>query len=378
MGLLKSKKIAFSSNTSFSLYNFRYGLMKHFKDLGFEVYAIAPKDEYAQDLEKEFKFIEIKHLNRKGTNPFKDLRLFLEYARIFHSIKPDLVLSYTIKPNIYGSFACGIMGIKCISNVTGLGYVFMKENWLSKVVKQLYKSAFSFNKKIVFLNNSDLEIFLKYNIVSSKQIFMINGEGINTDYFSRSACKEYINDRLTFLLIARMLWDKGVGEFVKASEIVKRNHSNAEFWLLGPIDNDNPSAVSKSVIEDWESKGLVKYLGSTKDVRPFICKADVVVLPSYYREGIPRSLLEAMSMEKPIITTNEPGCRDVCSSDINGLLVPAKDANALAQAMIKLIEMPKEQRVKMGCSSRQMILEKFDEKIIISKYYSLVREILNV
>ena len=372
---MKNHKIVFTSNTSFSLYNFRYGVMKYLKDKGFEVIALAPKDDYSDLLKKNFEFLEIKNLDRKGTNPIVDFKLLLEYMKIYKIIKPDLVFSYTIKPNIYSSFACRFLRIKYINMLTGLGYIFIKENLLTKFIENLYKTAFGASYKVLFQNKDDMKLFINRKIVFENKTILTKSSGINTTYFSPDFCKVKNSDnKLIFLMITRLLWDKGVKEFVEAGRIVKSKYSNTEFLLLGPIDKDNPSAVSEIIIKEWANEGVAKYLGVSKDVRDYICEADVVVLPSY-REGVPRSLIEAMAMGKPIITTDTSGCRDVCRDGENGLLVPVKDAQTLSEAMIKMIQVKEEGRKQMGQRGRNIVIEEFDEKIIIKQYMNLIEEI---
>ena len=348
--------------------------MKYLKDKGFEVIALAPKDDYSDLLKKNFEFFEIKSLDRKGTNPLVDFKLVLEYMKIYKIIKPDLVFSYTIKPNIYSSFACRFLRIKYINMLTGLGYIFIKENLLTKFIENLYKTAFGASYKVLFQNKDDMKLFINRKIVFENKTILTKSSGINTTYFSPDFCKVKNSDnKLIFLMITRLLWDKGVKEFVEAGRIVKSKYSNTEFLLLGPIDKDNPSAVSESIIKEWANEGVVKYLGVSKDVRDYICEADVVVLPSY-REGVPRSLIEAMAMGKPIITTDTSGCRDVCRDGENGLLVPVKDARTLSEAMIKMIQVKEEGRKQMGQRGRNIVIEEFDEKIIIKQYMNLIEE----
>lgn len=375
---MKNYKIVFASNTSFSLYNFHYGVMKYLGNDGFEVIAVAPKDEYSDLLSKEFKFFEIKNLDRKGINPVKDFILFLEYVKIYKTVKPDLIFSYTIKPNIYGSIACRFLKIKYINMLTGLGYIFIKENLLTKFIEKLYKIAFRRSYKVLFLNRDDMRLFVNKEILPENKAMLLKSSGINTVYFSLDFCKkeEKNGGKFIFLMIARLLWDKGVKEFIEAGKIAKSKYSNVELWLLGPIDKGNPSAVPENMVKEWEKERTVKYLGVSSDVRDYICAADVVVLPSY-REGVPRSLLEAMAMEKPIITTDTSGCRDVCRNGENCLLVSVKDEAALSEAMINMVEAGDNGRKRMGQKGRNIVLEEFDENLIIQKYMELVTEIFN-
>lgn len=372
------ERIVLTSNTSWSLYNFRFGLMKALKEKGFHVIAVALEDEYSQSIKEHFDFVALKNLDRKGKNPFKDLMLLKEYLSLYKTLKPDLVINYTIKPNIYSSIACGILGIKSISVITGLGYVYTRRNRLMLLVDTLYRIAFKFNQKIIFLNTDDLNVLVERRLLNKKKALLFHGEGINTEYFSPEFCKSIYNannENFTFLIISRLLWDKGVGEYIESAKIIKKNYPQVRFLLLGPVDKGNPSAVPEERIKEWVREGIVEYLGTTSDVRPFICQADCIVLPSY-REGLPRVLLEAMAMEKPIITTDAPGCREAVIDGINGFLVKPKDVEDLHKAMLGIMNLPLEKRIEMGKRGRQLVLERFDEKVIIEKYLEVIGGVL--
>lgn len=222
------------------------------------------------------------------------------------------MINFTIKPCIYGSLACCILGIPYISVITGIGYAFIRETFLTKLACLLYKFSLKRASNVLFQNSEDLETFVKRRIINKEKAILTPGSGVDTERFLTSYCKNTPKpEKLVFLMISRMLWDKGIGELVQASRILKESGYDFEVWLLGPIDKGNPSAVEEETIRRWEMENLVNYLGSTDDVRHFICQSSCMVLPSYYREGIPRSLLEAMTMGKPIITADSPGCREL-------------------------------------------------------------------
>lgn len=370
-----SKKIVLSSNTSFSLYNFRLGLMRRLKKERFDVFTLAPEDNYSEKLKSEFNFYPIKHLDRKGKNPLKDIKLLFEYLRFYKNLKPDLVINFTIKPNIYSSIACGLLGIKCVSVVTGLGYVYVKGGLLKKLVNSLYRISFSFNIYVIFLNEEDMLTFLKIKLINEEKAVLIKSEGINTEHFKPMNCEKQ-TQKPVFLMISRLLWDKGVKEFVEAGKILKKKGYEVELWLLSPFDIGNPASVPEEYVRDLEKRGIIKYMGVHQDVRPFIAQADAVVLPSY-REGIPRVLLEAASMEKPIITTDTVGCREVCKDRENGFLVKPKDPFSLAEGMIKFLQLSDEKKRKMGKRGRQIVLEEFDEKLIVDRYLAIIHEVIN-
>jgi glycosyltransferase involved in cell wall biosynthesis len=352
--------------------------MNALKEKGFNIAFCAPYDKYAEKLKNRgFKYFRI-NLDRKGTDIFKDLKLIYNLYKIYKKEKPDLVFHYTIKPNIYGAVAAKLAKIKCVNTVTGLGYVFMKENLLSKLVKFLYRISFKFPKKTFFLNESDSEFFIKNRIVNRNKTILVKGSGVNTEFFDSNFCKDFEKEggKFIFLMASRVLWDKGVGEFVSASRIVKKKYPNGKFLLLGPIDKGNPSAIPEEKIKKWQKQGLINYSGKTDDVRPFICQADCIVLPSYYREGIPRSLLEAMAMEKPIVTTNAVGCREVVEEGKNGYLCEVKNSKDLAIKMEKILNLGEEKRLEMGKYGREKVIIEFDERIVIRKTIRICEELL--
>jgi glycosyltransferase involved in cell wall biosynthesis len=368
------KRIVLSSNTAFSLYNFRLHLMRALKEKGYEVMAVSPGDEkYSELLKKEFGFFAIKNLDRKGTNPIKDLKLFFEYFLLFRRLKPDLVINFTIKPNIYGSISAGLLGIPSISVITGLGYVFIRESWLTKLVKLLYWLAFRFNRAVVFLNSEDLSTL---GNISKRKSFLIESEGIDIKHFDPTLCKEAKKDEFTFLFVGRLLTDKGIYELIKAFEKLKREKPKVKLIIVGSPDEGNPNSVSKGELEKWVKEGLIEWHGFQEDVRPFYCMADCVVLPSY-REGISRVLLEAMAMEKPIITTDAPGCRNVCVDGVNGFLVKPRDVGSLYLAMKKIVELEDKKLREFGKIGRMLAEEKYSVEKIVGEYINLIEAVLS-
>jgi glycosyltransferase involved in cell wall biosynthesis len=368
------KRIVLSSNTAFSLYNFRLHLMRALKEKGYEVIAVSPEDgKYSELLRREFSFFPVKNLDRKGTNPIKDLKLFFEYLLLFRRLKPDIVINFTIKPNIYGSISAGLLGISSISVITGLGYVFIRESWLTKLVKLLYWLAFRFNRALVFLNSEDLNTL---GNISKEKSFLIESEGIDIKRFDPTLCKEAKKDEFTFLFVGRLLTDKGIYELTKAFEKLKKEKPKVKLIIVGSPDEGNPNSVSKGELEKWVKEGLIEWHGFQEDVRPFYCMADCVVLPSY-REGIPRVLLEAMAMEKPIITTDAPGCKNVCVDGVNGLLVKPKDVESLYLAMKKMVELEDEKLREFGKAGRRLAEEKYSVEKIVGEYINLIEAVLS-
>lgn len=374
---MEKRKLILNSNSAFSIYNFRLGLMKRLREEGYQVFAVAPEDSYVERIRKEgFEFLPVKNLDRKGKNPIKDFMLFLEYLKIFKSVKPDLVLNYTIKPNIYGSVACGLLGIPSVSVITGLGYVFVRESILTKLVKFLYSIAFRFNSFVVFMNPDDLKEL--EDIVEKGKVRIILSEGINTGYFSPEVCKSFDKPErkiFTFLFIGRFLKDKGVFELVEAGRMLKEEGFDFEIWLLGSIDKGNPASLSEEELKRLEGLDFVKVFNFAEDVRPYICACDCVVLPSY-REGVPRILLEAMAMEKPLVASDAPGCREVCFDGVNGFLVKPKNAESLKDVLKRMLLLEEKERERLGKNGRRIVLERFDEKLIVSAYVELIKEVL--
>jgi glycosyltransferase involved in cell wall biosynthesis len=366
-------KVVCVSN-SFFLYNFNRGLMKAMARRGIEVIAAAPADGFSEKIKAEgFPFRPLSHFNRKGANPCQDARFTQELVRLYREEKPDLALHFTIKPNVYGTFAARLAGTKSICTVTGLGWLFTEKSLKTALggagYKVLYRISFSFCETVFFLNADDKAFFLRNRLIKAGKCLMVPGSGVNTDHFCLSSVGPPQQDtaHAVFLLVGRMLWNKGVAEFVEAAKIVKATYPHAQFTLLGPIDNENRSGITLDVIHNWEGQGLIHYAGSTDDIRPYVAASDVVVLPSY-REGIPNSLLEAMAMERPVITTNTVGCRETVEQGKNGYMIPIRDAKALADACIRLIELRPEEREAMGRYGRQKVLKEFDEKIVINAY----------
>ena len=377
----KHLKLLFAANTTFFIYNYLLGVIKTFSSEGFEVILAAPEDEYTSLLEKEgFRHIPIKGLDRKGANGLKDIRLILELYRIYKKEKPDLVLHYTIKINVYGTFAAKLAKTGSVCTVTGLGWLFTEKNIKTMIggflYKILYKIAFSIALNVVFQNRYDKEFFIDNRLVRKEKTFLTPGPGVDTDYFSPECCPDERRHRgkCIFLLLARMLWDKGIGEFVEAARRVKQSYPFAEFWLVGPMDKENRAAIPERAIKKWEEEGIVKYLGKVDGVRPFLCACDVAILPSY-REGTASSLIEAMAVGKTVITTDAVGCRDVVEDGKNGFLVPVKDDEALTDAIIKYILLPQENKIEMGKYSREKALREFDKRIVIDTYRKIINNV---
>jgi len=370
--------ITISSNTSWYIHNFRLSLIKNIQGKGIDVCVIAPEDDYSEKLRNEnCRFISI-DIDSKGTNPIRETRVIRDYREIYALIKPVLALHYTPKPNIYGSFAAQSLNIPFINNIAGLGTAFIKGGLLSKIVSYLYRLSQSRAVLVFFQNPDDLNLFVTSRLVHRDRVALLPGSGVDVHKFKPFQNPVTENSALTcFLLIARLIWDKGVGEFYGAAKIIKKKYPEAQFKLLGFVDHNNPSAISEAEIRSWEKEGVISWLGRTDDVRHYISEATCVVLPSY-REGTPKSLLEAASMAKPLITTDCIGCRQTVDDGENGFLCQPRSAEDLAVKMEKILLMPADEIAIMGQKGRDKMIREFDEKIVIDAYMEAISKIINV
>jgi len=373
------KTIAIVINTSWNIYNFRVGLLKALQNEGYNVVAIAPYDFHTQKLiEYGFAYHDIK-INNKGTNPIEELKLIREFYKTYKEVNPDILLQYTIKPNLYGTMAASLLDIPVISNISGLGTVFLNKKLSSTIARFLYKMALHLHapKKVFFQNPHDRELFINSKLVKKKKTDLLPGSGIDTEKFKPGGSTGRNAKNLHFLLIARLIKDKGILEYVEAARVLKAKYPEAVFNILGTYYLGNPTAVTQDEIEIWEKEGIIKYLGATDDVSSVIVEHDCVVLPSY-REGLSRVLLEGASMAKPIVTTNVPGCKDAVDDDITGYLCEVKDADDLARQMEKILLLSEDERKAMGQKGREKVISEFDEQIVIKKYIKSISKILNV
>jgi glycosyltransferase involved in cell wall biosynthesis len=311
-------------------------------------------------------------MDSRGVNPIKDTALIFELMSIYRRIKPDIILHYTIKPNVYGTIAASILGIPVINNVCGLGTVFLKKNLVSRIALALYKISFRFPQKVFFQNEDDLNLFVQKKLVRKEVVDLVPGSGIDLAKFTPFDFKR--NKRFTFLLISRLITDKGILEYIDAVRKLKREGVDARFQILGAIDAEHKRGISPELVQQWVDSGIIEYLGTTKDVRTFIQDADCIVLPSY-REGTPRTLLEAASSAKPMIATDVPGCNNVVEDNVNGLLCRIKDADDLAEKMRAMSSLKDETLRNFGLNARAKIEAQFDESIVINKYLAALSTI---
>ena len=366
--------VLIASNTSWYILNFRSRLISALIEQGYHVTVLAPKDEYVSRIGA----LGVRHthlgLDNAGTNPMRELLTLARLVVLLWRKRPAVALTYTPKVNIYIALAARLLGIPVITNVSGLGSGFISGGLLKTVLLSLYRVALRHPRKVFFQNKDDRAEFIEASLVLSDKTDLLPGSGVDLERFTPG--QRTSKNTFVFLLVARLLWNKGVGEYVEAARQVKSKYPKVEFRLLGFLDVQNPSAVSRAEVGQWESESVLTYLGATDDVRPYYAEADCVVLPSY-REGVPRTLLEASSMAIPIITTDAVGCRDAVEHGMTGFLCKSKNAPDLAEKMEKMILLTPEQRAEMGRAGRAKMEAEFDERIVIERYLEVIGEITN-
>ncbi|WP_250452090.1 glycosyltransferase family 4 protein [Caballeronia sp. ATUFL_M2_KS44] len=371
-----SLRIALVCNTAWAIYTYRRGVLRMLTQQGAQVTIIAPRDRTFEPLiEMGCRCVELP-VASKGTNPREDLKTMMALYREYRATRPHLVFHYTIKPNIYGSLAAMLARVPSIAVTTGLGYVFIQKSRTAQVAKRLYRFAFRFPREVWFLNRDDHQAFVDENLLAHPdRARRLHGEGVDLDEFALEPLPR--REDFVFILIGRLLWDKGVAEYVEAARRLRQRYPHARFQLLGPVGVDNPSAISRTDVEQWERENIVEYLGEANDVRPLVAAADCVVLPSY-REGVPRTLMEASAMGRPIVATDVPGCREVVEHGVNGLLCEVKSADSLTEQLERMMTLPMEAREAMALRGREKVAHEFDEKNVVERYKSTIHAITGI
>lgn len=369
------------ANTDWYLYNFRRSLVMALRDAGHDVLLVSPPGPYGERLQAlGFRWIAAP-MERRSLNPIREARLINWLRRLMIAERVDLVHSFTIKCAVYGSLAARIAGVPArVNAVAGMGYVFssddLKARVLRPVVRTLMKAALDGEgARLILQNPDDAEIFRQAELVYPDRVRLIPGSGVDCERFSPKApgLRDMQIDVLKVVLPARLLWDKGVAEFVEAARMLRAQGSKMHFVLAGSPDSGNPAAVPEEKLQEWVNEGLIEWLGHVDDMPALFQNVDVVALPSY-REGLPKGLIEAAACALPIVTTDVPGCREVVTNECDGLLVPAKDARALAVALARL-ESDSVMREQLGQAARKTAVEKFDERIVIANTISVYDEL---
>lgn len=368
-----SMHILMTVNAAWNIWNFRRPLVEALQADGHRVTVLAPPDDAVKDLERLGCRVRPLVMSVKGLNPLEDVRLQRRFARIFRETRPDAVLSYTIKNNVFGARAAKSVGVPFLPNVTGLGTAFLSGKLLQTVTEQLYRRSFAGLPVVFFQNEDDRDLFLDRRLVTADQVRLLPGSGIDLDRFA-PAPMPAPDAPPVFLMIARLLRDKGVMEFVEAARQIKTRHPKARFQLLGAVGSENRSAIDRSTLDGWVAEGVAEYLGTAPDVRPAIAAASCVVLPSY-REGAPRTLIEAAAMARPVIATDVPGCRAVVDNGVSGFLCAVRSADSLSAAMERFLALPPDAQREMGAAGRSKMTREYDQALVVDAYRAALTQI---
>ncbi len=375
---LAVRRIIISANAAWNLSNFRAGLLRGLMAKGYEVLAAAPPDTAA---EKQLAALGCRFasvpIDSQGISPLRDLATFAAYLRLFRRERPAVYLGYTIKPNSYGALAARLCGIPSINNISGLGTAFIRRSWLTAAARILYRIGLARAHTVFFQNETDRQLFVTARIVRPDQALLLPGSGIDGERFAAAPARNGgARGEIVFLLIARLVRDKGVYEYVEAARLARARDPRIRCRILGFLDVANRTAIDRATVDAWAAEGAIDYLGAVDDVRPSIVDADCVVLPSY-REGTSRVLLEAAAMARPLVATDVPGCREVVDAGRSGLLCAPRDAPSLAQAMLAMAALDDTARAAMGTAGREKVLREFDEQFVVQRYLDRIADALN-
>ena len=372
---MKRLSIAIIYNATHHVLLFKSELIKAIKKNGYKVVVLASKDNYTKKLlDIVDEYHEIK-LDSSGINPVKDLYLIHQIYRILKKVKPATILNFTIKPVIYGTFAAQLLGnIAVINTITGLGTAFISKGLTNKIAKFLYKFTFKYSYLVFFQNPDDKQLFKELNIISKDNTKLVSGSGVDLLKFYPSNNKK--TDKIKILFIGRIIADKGIYELIEAAEIIKKEYSNVTFILMGMLGVKNRTSISKSEVDNWVNNGVIEFIPFKEDIRSFLSDSHLVVLPSY-REGTPKTLIEAASMAKPLIATDVPGCREVVIHEVNGFLCEVKNSGSLAEAIKRFIKLDYSDKIQMGLKSRELAERKFDIKKVNNSYINELNIIKN-
>lgn len=365
-----TKTVVLSINTTWNIVNFRTGLIRRLQAEGYRVVAVSPPDDHVGTLVA----IGVEHvpiaIDSKSLSPAHDLLLLRDYWRILRRVRPVAYLGWTIKPNVYGSLAAHALGIPVVNNISGLGTAFIKVGLLTRLVRGLYRTALARSATVFFQNRHDRDQFVAERLARAERTALLPGSGIDLAAFAPAGL-EAETAPFVFLLVARLLRDKGVMEYADAARIVRERRPDIRFRLLGGLGIANRTAIDRATVEGWVAEGVIDYLGEAADVRPHLAAASVVVLPSY-REGMPRSLLEAAAMGKPLVATDVPGCTEIARAGENAVLCAPRDASSLAKAMLAMLDLSPAGRAAMGRRSRRIAEEEFDTAVVEARYLEAI------
>ena len=361
-------RILVLANNLLGLYSFRKEVMKAFVDRGDEVYISAPMDDKAPDVEKLGCKIIATEFNRQGTNPVADMRLMWRYRKMIKQIKPDVVLTYTIKPNLYGGMACALTGVPQIANGKGLGAAVEYPGLMQKLTIFLYKIGMRRTRLTFFQNTDNMQFCQEHGMVKGA-VQLIPGSGVNLQYHAKMPYPAE-TEPVRFLFMGRIRREKGIDEFLATAENIRKKYDNVEFHIVGGCEGDYEERL-----HDMHEHGIIIYHGRQSDVRPYFAMAACTLHPSFYPEGMSNVLLESCSTGRPIMTTNRAGCREIIEDGRNGFLVKQQDADDLTAKVEKFIALPYAERKAMGYAAREKVEREFDRQIVIDAYLNAVSEI---
>ena len=367
--------IAITINKSWNIYNFRKGLVKTLLSKGHDVISIAPNDKYVTYLEEWGCTHEDIPMTSTGSNPISEFTLIREYKRILKKHKVDLLLSYTIKCNIYGTLAANSLSIPSISNVSGLGTVFLKNSISALIAIRLYQRAFKKIGHVFFQNEDDREVFTRKIQIPLAKTSILPGSGINLEEWKSSPYKT--QEKPLFLMVARLLIEKGVYEFARAAKKVRKKYPNTRFKLIGILEKGHSRSVKETDLNTWINDGTLTYEPQRDDIGSQMELADAVIQPSY-REGMSRVLLEAGAKGRPALTSDVPGCRDIIQHEVNGLIFQPKNWEDLAQKIMDYIELSESSKLEMAQNARSTIEDKFDENLVIGRYLNIIGSLVRL
>ena len=365
--------LALSANDGWAVVNYRRGLIAALQRAGYRIAVLAPDGPHSDAIRDLGASFHVLPMQAKGRSPLGDLMVLGRYRRALRRLRPAAFLGFTIKPNIYGSLAAHSLGIPVINNITGLGAMFEQQGALNRLVTALYRVALGRSAKVFFQNRDDRALFLERGIVRGEQAGLLPGSGVDLDHFKPAP--EHGRAGTNFLLASRLLWAKGIAEYVEAARRLKQRRSDLRFRIAGPLDLPGTAAVAESDLENWAEEGLIDYRGPVADIRVELADADCAVLPSFYREGVPRILLEASAMAVPVIAADSVGCREAVVDGETGLLCEPRDPGSLATAMARIADMSSEGRRAMGAAGRARVELEFSETLVHRLYLDALLEI---
>jgi glycosyltransferase involved in cell wall biosynthesis len=359
---IKNNHIIFSANTAWYLYNFRRSSISLALKMGYSVSCVAGKDDYSNKLKDLGASFYPLNINKSSINPISEIKLLLDIFRIYRMISPAVIFQFTVKNNLYGSIISKVLKINCVNNISGLGTGIIEDGLTSKLIKILYKVTQNFPFHTHFQNTDDLKYMKKLKLIGSN-VSVIPGSGVDTAYFNPKVVSANNNKVFTFLYVGRLLKDKGLIELFSAMRSLTQGKINVQLHVVGIRDLHNPSAIDSKSLAEWGEKKYITFFHQTDDVRQYLSSADCFVLPSY-REGLSRSILEAMAMSLPVITTNVPGCSHLVEDGVNGFLCESKSIHSLARAMDRMTKLDLNKRIELGKNGRKMAIKKFDIKLV--------------